>query len=118
MMVPDNIGENHVIQALNEIDEKGIPKGRHSSTYDLVYNGNRYPPKVVISIANRFANGEELPAEKFKGGEGTPAFEKLKALGFNIEPKRIDPDADVQLKIIERYKELIRNDDKVHFALL
>ena len=59
-MIPDNIKKTHIIQAIQEINDKGITKGRQSSTYDLVYNDKRYPPKLVISIANRFANGEEL----------------------------------------------------------
>ena len=32
----------------------------------------------MISIANRFATGDELDPKTFKGGEDTPAFNLLK----------------------------------------
>lgn len=64
-MIPDNITKIHLEKAIDEIDKQGIRKGRHSSTYDLVHNGNFYPPKLVISIANRFANNIELDSESF-----------------------------------------------------
>ncbi len=86
-MIPNNITRDHLIQAIQEIDDNGITKGRHSSTYDLVHNDRRYPPKLVISIANRFANGEELDHNKFSGGLGTSAFKKLNTEGFSIEEK-------------------------------
>jgi 5-methylcytosine-specific restriction protein B len=63
-MIPENITKEHILSAITEIDKKGVPKGRHSSTYDLVYNGNSYPPKLVISIANRYANGEESDCKR------------------------------------------------------
>ena len=54
----ENISKEDIIKAINEIDEKGIAKGAHSSTYDLVYNEKQYPPKLVISLANKHATGE------------------------------------------------------------
>ena len=69
-----NITKEHIIDAIQEIDINGIEKGAHSSTYDVVYNNKRYPPKLVVSLANKYANGEILPRDTFSGGEGTPAF--------------------------------------------
>lgn len=86
-MIPDNITKAHLEKAIEEIDKKGITKGRHSSTYDVVYKGKSYPPKLVISIANRFANGEELDSKNFSGGKNTQAFQLLKKEGFHIELK-------------------------------
>ena len=34
-----NKGKSKIEKAIQEIDKEGIRKGRHSSTYDLVYNG-------------------------------------------------------------------------------
>jgi len=54
------INKDHILSAIQEIDKEGVRKGRHSSTYDLIYEGKPYPPKLVISIATRFLTGEEL----------------------------------------------------------
>ncbi len=98
-MILENITKEHIEKAILEIDEQGIRKKRHSSTYDLEFNGNLYPPKLVISIANKFANGAELDPQSFYGGKDTPAFELLKKEGFTIVPKN-----DPILKLIENYK--------------
>lgn len=59
-MIPKNIDRNHVILAIQEIDEKSVPKSRKSAKFQLLYNGNFYPPKYIISVANKYANGKEL----------------------------------------------------------
>jgi hypothetical protein len=101
-MIPNNITKEHIEKAIEEIDKNGTRKGRQSSTYDLVYSGKYYPPKLVISIANRFANGSELDSNDFYGGKGTPAFELLKKEGFEIIAKN-----DPITTLIENYKRRI-----------
>lgn len=101
-MIPKNITKVHLEKAIEEIDKNGIPKGRESSIYNMVYNGKTYPPKLIISIANRFANGNELNAEDFQGGQGTAAHKLLEKEGFDIITKN-DPIID----LIENYKTLI-----------
>lgn len=101
-MIPKNISKEHLKKALKEIDKDGIRKGRHSSTYDLIHNGKSYPPKLVLSIANRYANGTELDSDDFGGGKDTPAFELMKAEGFKIIPKN-----DPIKSLIENYKKRI-----------
>ena len=64
-MIPNNITKEHIEKAIKEIDRKGIQKGAHSSTYDIVYNEKRYPPKLVVSLANKYANGVILPRDTF-----------------------------------------------------
>ncbi|MCD7972451.1 MAG: DUF3578 domain-containing protein [Candidatus Azobacteroides sp.] len=78
------INKNHVLSALNEIDQKGIPPNAHSSTYDLIYNGEPYPPKLVLSWAYKHATGKELERNLFEGGLNTPCFNTLEKLGFTI----------------------------------
>jgi hypothetical protein len=102
-MVPDNIAKEHLLLAIKEIDVQGVRKGRHSSTYDLVFQGNMYPPKLVISIANRFANGVELEPSEFPAGMETPAFKLLIQEGFKIVPKQ-----DPAKSLIEKYKSHIQ----------
>lgn len=81
-MIPENISHNNILQALEYIDRHGVPKDRHSVKWSLKHEGRLYPPKYVISIANRFENGEEWPPEKFSGGPETNQY--LKKLGFRI----------------------------------
>ena len=98
-MIPDNITKEHLEKAIEEIDRDGVRKGRHSSTYDLIHNGKSYPPKLIISIANRFANGLELDSNNFNGGKETAAFELLEKKGYKI----IEKGDDHHYKIIKEY---------------
>jgi len=83
-VIPDNITREHIEQAIAYIDESGVPQNRSSTRYLLNYNGKNYPPKYVISIANMFANGEELDPNQFTGGRRTNTF--LTQQGFIIIP--------------------------------
>lgn len=99
----DKISKKDIINAINEIDSNPeLRKGRASSTYDLLYNNIEYPPKLVISIANKIATGEQLNPNDFEGGIGTPAFKLLEGFDFEIQKKR-DP---IKL-LIEDYKKHI-----------
>jgi 5-methylcytosine-specific restriction protein B len=84
---PTNIERQHVLQAIAEIDRDGVPPRGQSSGYDVIHEGRRYPPKLLVSIANRFANGVELDRGSFNGGAGTLAFSLLERLQFTIEKK-------------------------------
>ena len=81
-MIPSNIEREHIIKAIREIDLNGIPLGRESKKFCLIFKGKQYPPKYVLSLANRFANDEELDPSEFSGGQETNNF--LKKLGFDI----------------------------------
>jgi 5-methylcytosine-specific restriction protein B len=84
----DKIKKEHLFAAIKEIKANPLlRKGRASSTYDLIYEGKDYPPKLVISIANRHATGQELDPNNFTGGIDTPAFQLLEKEGFEIVKK-------------------------------
>ena len=87
MSIPSNISREHLLKAINKIEKEGIVKDADSQYYDLVYEGKRYPPKLVVSYANLFANGEELNRATFGGGIGQPSFKLLESHGFRIEKK-------------------------------
>ena len=59
-MIPENITKDHILKAIDKIDQEGVPRGRNSTTYNVFYNNKTYPPKLIISYANYFANGDEL----------------------------------------------------------
>ncbi|MEX2752604.1 MAG: hypothetical protein Q6366_012080, partial [Candidatus Freyarchaeota archaeon] len=81
-MIPRNINREHIIKAMGEIRKIGVSEGRSSKKFLLEYEGEFYPPKYTISLANKYANGEELDPQEFSGGAETNDF--LKDLGFNI----------------------------------
>ncbi len=87
MTLPTNITREHLIKAFEKIDLDGVPSGAHSKYYDVIYNEKRYPPKYVISVANIFANNEQLDRNSFKGGLGTECFKVLEKNGFTIIEK-------------------------------
>jgi hypothetical protein len=81
-MIPKNINREHIIKAIEEIKKVGIPDGRSSRKYFLEYNGEYYPPKYLISLSNKYANGKELDPQEFNGGAETNNY--LRDLGFKI----------------------------------
>ncbi len=87
MAIPQNITKEHLLQAIRKIDIEGIPSDGDSQYYDVIYDGKGYPPKLIVSYANLFANGNELPRNTFEGGIGTPCFKLLEESGFQITEK-------------------------------
>ena len=87
----DKISKKDILDAIDAIDaDVELRRGRASSTYDLIYNNIAYPPKLVISIANKFATGYELQPNDFPGGLDTPAFKLLESFDFEIDAFRKD----------------------------
>jgi len=81
-MIPLNIEKEHIIKAIGEIDSNGVPSGRQSIKFCIRFEEKQYSPKYVLSLANKFANGEELDPSSFNGGQETNNF--LKRLEFDI----------------------------------
>jgi 5-methylcytosine-specific restriction protein B len=87
MAFPTNITKDDLLKAIDKIEEEGYDHHAESLYYDVVFNGKTYPPKLVVSYANFFANGEILDRNSFDGGIGTPCFKLLEKNGFNIQEK-------------------------------
>jgi 5-methylcytosine-specific restriction protein A len=81
-LIPRNITHDHIIKALKQIDEEGIPNHRQSTKHNLLYQDKLFPPKLVLSKANIYANGKELDPSVFSGGDETNTY--LSALGWEI----------------------------------
>jgi 5-methylcytosine-specific restriction protein A len=105
MPIPSNITAIDIYNAIKEIDEAGVATYRESTSYDLLYIDRRYPPKYVISLANKYANNYELDPGEFNGGVQANNF--LRVRGFKIINKQISDvfplEAD-SWEIISRYK--------------
>ena len=85
-MIPDSINRVHILRAIGIVDEKGVANPRRESKrYDVLYQGRRYPPKYLVSLAYAFVAGRELHHEEFDTYE---AQRFLRSLGFEIVDKQ------------------------------
>jgi hypothetical protein len=88
----DRVARNDVMRAIREYDRLG-PEQFFSkygfaptTTYELVWDKRRYPPKAVLGAAYELATGQRLGSGDFEGGK-TGAVKVLGQLGFTIEKK-------------------------------
>jgi hypothetical protein len=107
--LPTNILKEHLLKAIEKIEKEGIPNNGDSSYYDVAHNGKYYPPKLIVSIANLFANGIELNRSSFDGGHNTPCFKLLKNNGFEIVTKEMDELTSVEE--LKKYVSHFKNDE-------
>ena len=82
-MIPKNIAKEHIITAIEHVDKHGVDPSSLPRYYELIYNDKSYPPKYIIALANKFANGKLLNSDEFGGGRETNRF--LENLGFKIK---------------------------------
>jgi hypothetical protein len=81
------------MRALREYDRLGPERffSEHgfapTTTYELVSDNRRYPPKAILGTAYEFATGRRLRSGDFEGGK-TGAVKVLGDLGFTIKAKR------------------------------
>jgi hypothetical protein len=92
MVVWDRVTRRDVLRAIHEYDQLGPEQffSKHgfapTTTYELVLDKRRYPPKAVLGAAYEFATGQQLRSGDFEGGK-TGAVRVLGKLGFRIEKK-------------------------------
>ena len=49
----EKVRKEHILKAIKDYQEKGLPKGfGPSSTYDMYYKDESYPPKAIMAYAN------------------------------------------------------------------
>jgi len=89
----DRVTDAHVERAMQEYDRIGPERffSEHgfgpTTTYDLVRDERRYPPKAILGTAYEFATGARLASGDFEGGK-SGAVKVLGNLGFTIRPRR------------------------------
>lgn len=82
-----------VLRAIEEYDRLGPDRFfcEHgfapTTTYQMVWDERRYPPKAILGTAHEFATGRRLASGDFEGGK-TGAVKVLGNLGFTIEAIR------------------------------
>ncbi|WP_298319296.1 AAA family ATPase [uncultured Aquimarina sp.] len=97
-----------VISAIEGLKENSWIKSRNSSDYDLYYNGNYYPPKVVLAEAAKYLESSypEIDIPNLGGGKPTNSF--LASLGFPIMTKK-EEFVEKITPYFEKYKSLIKD---------
>ena len=89
----DQVTHAHVLRAIEEYDHLGPERffAEHgfapTTTYDLVRDERRYPPKAILGTAYELATGRRLASGDFEGGK-SGAVKVLQQLGFTIKPRR------------------------------
>ncbi|HEY4401384.1 MAG TPA: hypothetical protein VGO38_05070 [Acidimicrobiia bacterium] len=89
----DDVTRAHVLRAMKEYDRLG-PEAFFSehgfgptTTYDLVSDRRRYPPKAILGTAYELATGKRLASADFEGGKAG-AVDVLGNLGFTVKARR------------------------------
>ncbi len=93
MVAWEKVTRAEVVRAIEEYDRLG-PEAFFSehgfgstTTYDLVWEERRYPPKAILGTAYELATGERLGSGDFEGGKAG-AVAVLGKLGFTVEARR------------------------------
>ena len=79
-----------MVRALEEYDRLGADQffSEHgfapTTTYELIWEERRYPPKAILGTAYELATGQRLASGDFEGGK-TGAVRVLGKLGFTVQ---------------------------------
>ncbi|MGB5964148.1 MAG: HNH endonuclease [Sulfurimonadaceae bacterium] len=104
--IPDHITKEHIRNAVEDYINESVPhRFIESITYDVIIDGNRYPPKAIIGLASRYILGEALTPAHFSAGLHTKCFRTLEENGFPIVLKSEDiiypddvPEQDIHIE--------------------
>jgi hypothetical protein len=93
MVAWDRVTRADVVRAMKEYDQLGPERffSGHgfapTTTYELIWEERRYPPKAILGTAYEFAAGKRLASGDFEGGKAG-AVRVLGQLGFTVQEKR------------------------------
>src|ERR1700746_1907836 len=93
MVTWDDVTRDDVVRAIQEYDRLGAKEvfAEHgfapTTTYDLLWEERRYPPKAILGTAYEFSTGQRLSSSDFEGGK-SGAVRVLGNLGFTINPRK------------------------------
>jgi len=87
-----HVDRTDVLRAIQEYDQLGPEAffAAHgfgpTTTYDLLWDERRYPPKAILGTAYELATGQRLASGDFEGGRAG-AVKVLGKLGFAVRPR-------------------------------
>jgi len=86
----NEVTRDDVVHALEEYDRLGPERffSEHgfapTTTYELLWEKRRYPPKAILGTAHELATGRRLASGDFEGGK-TGAVKILGKMGFTVQ---------------------------------
>jgi hypothetical protein len=89
----NRVTRGNVLGAISEYDRLGPEAffAAHgfapTTTYDLIWDQRRYPPKAILGTAYELATGQRLASGDFEGGK-SGAVKVLGQLGFDVQPRQ------------------------------
>ena len=86
-ILPDSILHNHIVEAFNRYKAGVYHQFADSTAYDVIFQGQRFPPKAIVGIAAKLSTGLQFGPKDFKGGQGSKCFRILLEAGFKIVSK-------------------------------
>ena len=93
MVAWDRVTHADVLRAIKEYDRLGADRffSEHgfapTTTYELVWEERRYPPKAILGTAYEFATGRRLASGDFEGGK-SGAVRVLGKMGFTVQKRQ------------------------------
>ena len=90
MVAWEQVTRTDVLHAIQEYDRLGPAAffAAHgfapTTTYELVWDERRYPPKAILGTAYELATGQRLASGDFEGGK-VGAVRVLGKLGFTVQ---------------------------------
>ena len=93
MVTWNHVTRDDVLRAIKDYDRLGPEQffSKHgfapTTTYELAWEGRRYPPKAILGTAFEFATGHRLASSDFEGGK-SGAVKVLGKLGFAVQAIR------------------------------
>jgi hypothetical protein len=119
MAIPKNITTQHIEKAIEDIVIAQIPAQRLEQNYSLISNGKTLPPKYVISIANKNANGRELNSKEFNADEAKKFLTKKEFKVMDNRMEKIPATINVWIEktIVKNRKDRTKGDRALGKAL-
>jgi MoxR-like ATPase len=87
----DAINRDDVLAAIQDLHSGVENRFGPSIKYDVIHDGQRFPPKAVVGLAARRVLGRPLEPGEFSGGIDSKCFKVLERCGFRIEAKGSQP---------------------------
>ena len=131
--IPDGITSELIRKAVNDFNNKTVEhRFINSTTYDVIIDGNRYPPKAIVGLASRYILGRPLTPNQFSAGIGKKCFTLLQDNGFpvvlksegtiypdDVSEKEVHYEGAVKRTIVNRYERDYKARDKCieHYGL-
>ena len=100
---PEKIRRSHVREAARFWrDQASYLPFHNSRSYDVIVDGDHYPPKAISSKAHEFATGRALSPSEFGGAKDGLWHRCLTALKFQIVEK--GSDASISYDVAKSFK--------------